>query len=128
MPFRQTPSTHTPYVILAFDKSGVERQDDPDGINGLISAKILHELRQSPATDLFVFSHGWQGDMGAAIFQYDRWIDSLLTLSADSGKMGAGFRPARIGLPWPSKPWGGEGSPSVGAGPSFGVSAAPPAP
>lgn len=121
MPFRQTPKAHTPYVILAFDKRGVERTDDPDGNGGLISTRILEELRQSPPTDLFIFSHGWQGDIDSAIGQYDTWIDALMSLTADAGKMGAGFRPARIGLHWPSKPWGDEKIASVGAGPSFAV-------
>ena len=125
MPFRQTPATHTPYVIIAFDKKGVERTDDPDGIGGVISKRILSELQQSPPTDLFVFSHGWQGDMGSAIKQYDLWIDNFTALAADAGKMGPGFRAARIGLHWPSKPWGDESLASVGAGPSFGVSAQP---
>ena len=38
MPFRQSPGTHTPYSIIAFDKSGAERKDDPDGSNGVMSA------------------------------------------------------------------------------------------
>jgi hypothetical protein len=130
MPFRQTPASHTPYVILAFDKTGNERNDDPDGIGGVISKRILSELQQSPPSDMFIFSHGWQGDVASAIQQYDLWIDSLMALSADAAKMGPQFRPVRIGLHWPSKPWGDEGLASAGAGPSFdikAVAAVPPA-
>ena len=63
MPFRQSPSTHTPYSIIAFDKDGNERKDDPDGSNGLMSQRLIAELAQSNPTDVFIFSHGWMGDL-----------------------------------------------------------------
>ncbi len=125
MPFRQSPSTHTPYTIVAFDKSGAERRDDPDGTNGVISARVLAELAQNAPTDVFVFSHGWRGDIAAAVDQYNRWIDAMANLSADAVRMGSSFRPAWIGLHWPSEPWGEE---ELGGGGAFATDAsAPPA-
>ena len=108
MPFRQSPSTHTPYSIIAFDKNGTERKDDPDGSNGVMSQRVLVELAQAGPTDIFLFSHGWMGDLAAAADQYNRWIDAMSRLSADAARMGSSFKPMWIGLHWPSKPWGDE--------------------
>ena len=108
MPFRKTPNTLTPYALVAYEKNGGERTDDPDGIGGLLSARLLQQLSQSQPTDIFLFSHGWRGDMGAAIDQYDRWIDAMNRLSADSSRMGPGFHPLWVGIHWPSEPWGDE--------------------
>jgi hypothetical protein len=108
MPFRQSPDRHTPYSIIAFDKDGIERQDDPDGSKGLMSQRLIPELAQAPPTDIFLFTHGWKGDLGAAISQYNSWIDGLTRLAADAAPMGSPFRPMWIGLHWPSQPWGDE--------------------
>jgi phosphatidylserine/phosphatidylglycerophosphate/cardiolipin synthase-like enzyme len=125
MPFRQSPSTHTPYSIIAFDKGGVERKDDHDGTNGLMSKRVLTELVQNAPTDVFVFSHGWRGDVAAAIDQYNRWIDAMANLAADAARMGSLFRPMWIGLHWPSEPWGDE---ELGAGGAFAADASAPPP
>ena len=105
MPFRQSPSTHTPYSIIAFDQNGAERKDDPDGSNGLMSQRVLAEMSRATPTDIFLFSHGWMGDLGAAVDQYNRWIDAMALLSSDISRMGPSFKPMWIGLHWPSKPW-----------------------
>jgi phosphatidylserine/phosphatidylglycerophosphate/cardiolipin synthase-like enzyme len=123
MPFRQTPKTHTPYAIIAFDKSGNERTDDPDGIKGLISDRLLSEVQQTGPSDIFVFSHGWQGDMVGAISQYDSWIDCKAALTADAAKMGTTFKPVYVGLHWPSEPWGDEEL--KGGGTSFDIGTVP---
>ena len=123
MPFRQTPKTHTPYAIIAFDKSGNERTDDPDGIKGLISDRLLSEVQQTGPSDIFVFSHGWQGDMVGAISQYDSWIDCKAALTADAAKMGTNFKPVYVGLHWPSAPWGDEEL--KGGGTSFDIGTVP---
>src|SRR3954469_20004740 len=106
MPFRQSPSTHTPYSIIAFDQNGSERNDDSDGSNGLMSQRLLAEMSRATPTDIFIFSHGWMGDLGAAVDQYNRWIDAMALLSADISRMGPSFKPMWVGLHWPSKPWG----------------------
>src|SRR5688572_11642928 len=108
MPFRQSPNAHTPYSIIAFDKEGAERRDDPNGTNGLMSARLIEEARKSTPTDIFLFSHGWKGDLAAAVDQYNRWIDALENLTTDVNRMGRSFRPMWIGLHWPSQPWGDE--------------------
>ena len=120
MPFRQTSDTHTPYGLIAFDKNGAERRDDPDGVNGLMSERLLETAGSLRPSNIFLFSHGWKGDIASAIDQYNRWIDAMARLNTDISRMGPGFRPLWIGLHWPSQPWGEE---DLGAAGSFDVSA-----
>ena len=61
-----------------------------------------------PPNHIFFFSHGWQGDVPAAIAQYNRWIKALTDLPADMATIGADFKPLWIGLHWPSLPWGDD--------------------
>lgn len=124
MPFRQSPSTHTPYTIIAFDKEGRERREDPDGDNGSMSKRLLAEAVPSSPTDVFLFSHGWKGDVAAAIDQYNRWIDAMARLSNDIARMGSSFKPMWIGLHWPSQPWGDE---ELGGAVSFSTDSVAPA-
>ncbi|MBL0157126.1 MAG: hypothetical protein IPP47_08500 [Bryobacterales bacterium] len=106
MPFQTIPNTNVTYALIAFDDQGRERKDDPQGVNGLMSARILHDAQTAPPSDVFFFSHGWKGDVPAAVDQYNRWIKAMTDLPADAARMGPGFRPLWIGLHWPSLPWG----------------------
>jgi pimeloyl-ACP methyl ester carboxylesterase len=106
MPFKTIPNTNVTYALIAFDGDGRERSDDPQGANGLMTARILQEAAVNPPTHIFFFSHGWKGDVPAAIDQYNRWIKAMTDLSTDTTAMGAGFKPLWIGLHWPSLPWG----------------------
>ena len=112
MPFRKIPGTDTTYALIAFDKDGRERtDDDPDGVNGLMTARLLEDVKSHPPTNIFLFSHGWKGDMPAAIDQYNRWIEAMLDRTGDISRMKAanpGFDPLYIGLHWPSLPWGDD--------------------
>jgi hypothetical protein len=121
MPFRQSPSTHTPYSIIAFDKEGAERRDDPDGINGVMTKRLIGEAVASSPTDVFLFSHGWKGDIAAAVDQYNRWIDAMAKLTPDAARMGPASKPMWIGLHWPSQPWGDE---ELGGAAAFSTEAA----
>ncbi len=105
MPFRNIPDTDITYALISFDAKGKERTDDPDG---LMSAEILRRAKSDLPTHIFLFNHGWNGDVPAAIDQYNRWIKAMTDLKADSARMGPGFRPLWIGLHWPSLPWGDE--------------------
>src|SRR5689334_9417616 len=56
-------------------------------------------------------SHGWQGDVPAAVRQYDRWIGAFMSCSGDLGRarqVRPRFRPLFVGLHWPSLPFGDE--------------------
>lgn len=108
MSIESVPGTDLRYFLVAFDADGKERADDPDG---LMSARVLEALRTGPATDVFLISHGWKGDIPAAREQYNKWIGAMAACSEDVGRMKTvrpGFAPLLVGLHWPSLPWGDE--------------------
>lgn len=100
------------YYLIAFDAQGNERIK-PDG---LLSQKLAHLLSDEPITDVFIFSHGWLGDIPSAKRQYNNWIQAMASQHSDLQNIqqnrlqntGRNFRPLLIGLHWPSKPWGDE--------------------
>lgn len=114
MPFQPIPGSDEQYGLLSFDAQGNERTDDGPG---LFSQVLLEKARQEQPTNIFFFSHGWKGDVPAAIDQYNRWIGAMTALKADRERMGPGFKPMWIGLHWPSQPFGEEKIAST----SFGV-------
>ena len=66
MPFRQSPSTHTPYSIVAFDQNGAERKDDPGRQQWPNEpARARRDVASCSDRYLSVFSHGWMGDLGS---------------------------------------------------------------
>jgi hypothetical protein len=92
----------------------VERTDDPEG--GVFSRRLVEQVATDRPSDIFLFSHGWKGDVPAAVDQYNRWIGALWRLDADRNRL-PGLRPLFIGLHWPSQPWGEEAlAASFGAG------------
>src|SRR4051812_47932412 len=121
MPFQTIPGTDARYALISFDDRGIERRDDPDG--GVLSEALAAQIEQSQPSHIFLFTHGWKGDVPSAIDQYNRWIGAMLARADDTAAMGAGFKPVFIGLHWPSQPWGEEAIASVAA--SFATAAAP---
>ena len=110
MPFRTIPGAETQYGLICFDSNGEERPD-PDGRGGVMSQRLLETAAGEDITNIFLFSHGWMGDVPAAVNQYDRWIHAFDALGVDRDKATRffpGFRPLFIGLHWPSLPWGDE--------------------
>jgi hypothetical protein len=108
------------YGLIAFDADGVERPE----ADGKFTQKLIEEVKTQPITNVFFFSHGWKGDVPAAIEQYNKWIAALIK-SPDSQKaqqLFPKFRPLLIGLHWPSLPWGEEEARSDG---SFAVAGSP---
>jgi hypothetical protein len=121
MPIETTPQSKLQYFLLAFDVQGNERMDDPDG---RMSAKLIEALQRDPVTDVFVLSHGWQGDVPGGRAQYDNWIDAMAACTADLEEMKQarpGFHPVIVGLHWPSKAWGEEEFGGGGDQVSFGL-------
>ncbi|HET7458087.1 MAG TPA: hypothetical protein VFJ74_10555 [Gemmatimonadaceae bacterium] len=116
MPVRQVPNSDRQYHLVTFDKNGNERRDDPDGV---MSERVLDALRAGGITDVFVVSHGWKGDVPAAIEQYDLWTGAMASAAADVERMRArhpDYRPLIVGLHWPSEPWGEEELGGAGGG------------
>jgi len=121
MPHRTVPGTAFDYELISFDAQGNERTDDPAG---KMSDRVIGRVKNEKVTDLFCISHGWKGDLPAAIEQYDRWIPSMAQCPADiqRARQRPGFRSLVVGLHWPSLPWGDEEMPAAGV--SFDVSGA----
>jgi hypothetical protein len=108
MPLESVPETSLQYYLVNFDAKGNER-DEADGTK--ISLEIGDRLAKEPITDVFIFTHGWQGDIPAAKSQYGRWIAAMAANSGDLEKMSrqrSSFQPLLIGWHWPSLPWGDE--------------------
>jgi hypothetical protein len=108
MPFRTIPGTDQQYALLSFDQDGRERSGDPDAGGGLFSKAVIARATAEPPSHVFLFVHGWKGDLDAAVDQYDRWIKAMLDREADRRAMPDGFKPLWIGLHWPSLPFGDE--------------------
>ncbi len=116
-PREQVVGTDLSYYLLNYDANSQERLDHPAG---KISTHILSAIESEPITDIFLFSHGWRGDVPAAKEQYQGWIKAMADCTADRAKIRTarpGFRPMLIGLHWPSEPWGDE---TLSGGVSFG--------
>src|SRR5438874_9086418 len=70
MPKERVSGTDLTYYLIGFDKVGNERRE-PSG--GLLSERVENDL-PGAVTDIFIFSHGWKGDIPAAREQYGRWV------------------------------------------------------
>ena len=102
---------NTPYYLICYDANGDEKQDDPAVKSGVLSNMVLHEAETGGYTDIFLISHGWKGDVPAAIYQYDLWTAAMVSCENDIARLKArpqGFKPLVIGLHWPSLPFGVE--------------------
>ena len=114
MPVRTIAGTDLAYALVVFDDKGDERPE-PDGtfLSETLAQRVADPAR--PVTDVFFTAHGWQGDVPAAIAQFDRWIAAMAAQQADRAaaeKRPGGFAPLIIGLHWPSLPFGDEKPPA----------------
>ncbi|MFY7806798.1 MAG: hypothetical protein ACOVQ7_25570 [Limnoraphis robusta] len=106
MPVEIVPETDFRYYLIAFDETGKERKDDPDG---QMTQRVIEVLKTEPITDVFLISHGWRSDVPAARRQYGRWIKAMIEQKTDLENIKdirPGFYPLLVGLHWPSQPWG----------------------
>jgi hypothetical protein len=108
MPLQSIPGTSEQYALLSYNKDGKERNDDPDGVDGVLSQRILSRIAAAEPSHIFFFSHGWKGDVDSARDQYDRWIKAMLDRTNDRNAVPGAFNPTWIGLHWPSLPFGDE--------------------
>lgn len=110
MPYRTIPGTQTQYALVVADRYGKE-VTDPRGINGRMTSRIIQDIQRNAPTDVFICSHGWLGDVPAAIEQYDKWIRALegaRSATDQSGSTRRDVAPVHVALHWPSLPWGNE--------------------
>ncbi|QIG40602.1 hypothetical protein G5T42_14875 [Microbacterium sp. 4R-513] len=97
MALRHIDGKSQTYHLIAYDRKGREQRDE-DG--SVASAAALKAIAAPGVTDVFVLSHGWQGDYQDAISQYDRWVGAANPDTDDDD-----IRPVVVGLHWPSKAW-----------------------
>jgi hypothetical protein len=81
MPFQRIAQGDLRYALINFDDKGRERTDDPQG--GVFSRAIEEYVRQTQPSHILLFSHGWKGDVPAAIEQYNRWMTAMWRLGDD---------------------------------------------
>ncbi|HEX5110768.1 MAG TPA: hypothetical protein VFV95_20095 [Vicinamibacterales bacterium] len=110
MPFQTIPDTDVKYALINFDDEGRERTENG---GARFSSALVEQVRRDRPSHIFLFSHGWKGDVPSAIDQYNRWIGAMWRLTADRDVLGSTFRPLFIGLHWPSQPWGDESLPAT---------------
>jgi hypothetical protein len=106
MPLRHIEQVGVGYYLMLLDENGVERPEDGQQL----SVAIKHAA-EDEVTDVFVISHGWMGDIPAAISQYDRWITAMANQNNDRAlahNKDSDFKALIIGVHWPSLPWGEE--------------------
>lgn len=111
MSIHTVPGTAITYHLVRYDEDGAELEES-DG--SLASEQVLRDARG--VTDVFLLSHGWKGDVPAAIRQYDRWIGAMVRQEADRKRIRAvvpEFKALLVGLHWPSLPWGDERPPAM---------------
>ncbi len=105
---RSVPNTNLPDFSVPYNENGNEQ---PGTTGTFVSDTILRELRDRPITDVFIFSHGWRGDIDDAKEQYDSWVTAMASCDGDLRAMRKerpNFRPLLVGLHWPSLPFGNE--------------------
>ena len=89
-------------------REGRERPE-PDGT--FLSETLAQRVADRPGPlPTFLHGHGWQGDVPAAIEQFDHWIAAMAGADTPiaSRRAAPGFKPLIVGLHWPSLPLGDE--------------------
>ena len=111
MPYRRIPGKASGYFLIATDERGAEITPDPDSPLRPLSEKMIEAVADEQITDVFVWSHGWKGDVKEAFDQYDRWIGAFSASTSDRAAMLSrrpAFKELHVGFHWPSLAWGDE--------------------
>jgi len=99
-----------PFYVVPFDKAGT--CTGPRTLDDL-------EAAAADATDVFLFSHGWNNDWEAATSRYLRFVDEFATLRrVHWDPPDRDYRPVLVGVFWPSTALvaAGERGPAFAAG------------
>ncbi len=99
-----------PFYAITFDKEG--RCTSPQSADHLVG-----HLAAGAATDVLLYSHGWNNDFPTSEALYDRFVTGLADIAAQRGTLGAAFRPVFVGIVWPSTAltFGDEDGPAIAA-------------
>jgi hypothetical protein len=107
MPLRHVSQAGADYYLILFDADGNERHE----ADGSLLSQQLGEVIQDGVTDVFFSSHGWKGDIPAAIRQYDSWVGTMAAQARDrelAPALDPDFKAMAVCIHWPSLPWGVE--------------------
>jgi len=112
-PYEQIPTPgggSIPLYLLRFDAEG--RLSSPQ------TAQLLR-AEAAKATDVFLFSHGWNNVFGQALERYHSFIAGYLQQRAEQNMpTPADYRPVLVGVVWPSASFlrPGEEGPAIAGG------------
>lgn len=107
-----------PFYVIPFDKDGT-------CVGPRTRDRLVEDAK--PATDIFLFSHGWNNTWPTALNRYNEFITQYLAVRAMlTDPPVAGYRPLLAGVFWPSAVLVGsdEQAPAIAAAPEG--AAAPP--
>src|SRR5262249_30241626 len=115
MPIRTIAETNARYYLICFDENGMERREPDGSMLSQTVARLIGDPVEG-ITDVFFASHGWKGDVPAAIEQYDRWVGEMVRSPDRAAAIAARpeFKAIVVGLHWPSLPFGDENITSEG--------------
>lgn len=83
-----------PFYMIRYDKRGACMS--PASLDHLVEAA-------ADATDVFLFSHGWNNDWAGATSRYEEFIEQFTQVRAREWEPpGRAFRPVLVGIHWPS--------------------------
>jgi hypothetical protein len=103
------------YHLVKFNPTGFEI---PLKDNSYTSEKVVDHIEKQDVSDVFLISHGWQGDLNGAYKQYDQWYEAVAQdfagiISVDKKRSGK-FSPLVVGIHWPSLVGGDERARAIG--------------
>ena len=104
---RRVAGIDSSYYLIPFDENGRERS----WRGTFVSRAVSEQLRDRRISDVFIFSHGWRGDVSDAISQYDAWVTAMARCAAGIAQLKRtrnDFAPLLVGIHWPSLPFGDE--------------------
>lgn len=106
----QVSGREVPWYVVPFDRNGVCAA--PATRRHLVDA-----LADLDATDVHVFSHGWNNDWDVVDSggMYERFIAEYVRLASSQGRPRDGARTALVGIFWPSMALSGNTGPQMAA-------------
>ena len=86
--------THAPFYVIPFDKDGT-------CVGPRTRDRLVDDAKA--ASDIFLFSHGWNNTWPTALNRYNDFISQYLAVRAHiADPPRAGYRPTLAGVFWPS--------------------------
>jgi hypothetical protein len=103
--------TTVPYYVMTYDKAGAcTSPRSADHLVGMLAA--------GEASDVILYSHGWNNDFPTSERLYDTFIEGLSAMASEfPGRLPANFQPVFVGIAWPSTAltFGAEDGPDIAA-------------